>query len=100
LICPAKYYSDWEWLQSLRHYVYSPLIRSSIKKTSDDSDIPPAKALAVLESELQKREQQVETKKLIKNESSNSGDTLPLPRLIIVVDCIDLHSVIPPFNYS
>ena len=89
IICPAKNCSDWDWLQSLSHYVFSPLIRLIVTKSSDDSNFPSLRALAVLESELQRREQLVETKKLIKNDSSSSGNELPLPRLIIVVDYID-----------
>ena len=80
--------AEWHWTYYLPHY------HSGFKVTkipnNTNLDLPLLSLLTRLEDELQKREQSVIAQKLIKSDNQTSGDTIPLPRLIVIFDFIPL----------
>ncbi len=92
-ICTEATLPEWAWLRKLPHA--SSLIETQFEHPRGKKiDEPSLKLLAAFETEIHKREQWVEARKLVKGDSVAS--LLPqLPRLIVVIDGIN-----PEFNHA
>jgi len=82
----SSHKADWDWLKQVPHA--SPLVHSTFARMEHgDGDSKLMDVLALLEVELQQREQQVGAQKLIRGEGA--GGFIPLPRLLVVCDYLD-----------
>ncbi|MBU1339063.1 MAG: hypothetical protein KKD56_08350, partial [Acidobacteria bacterium] len=89
IICKPEYSPEWDWVQSLPN-IFAPL--KSAKKdvsSTEDAGARLSKFMAALETELQRREQIVETSKVVHRGTDSSTPSVPLPRLVIVLDYLD-----------
>lgn len=76
--------SDWSWASSLPHYF--PALKHK-ENTAESNDRQPSdRFLAVLEEELNRREQQIELQKSLRKNDSAVEDHSLLPRLIVFFD--------------
>lgn len=81
-------HKDWTWLLTAPHL--SPIMKTTGKNQANAE----LNVLSALETELQKREQQIETSKLMKKDGQNPAKiNQPLPRLLIIFDNL-------PINFS
>ena len=86
-ICVEASLPEWTWLSKLPHA--SPLLKILFKHPRGKSaSHPSVKLMSALESEIHKREQWVESRKLVHVEGQGSF-MIPLPRLVVIVDGLD-----------
>jgi|GEM_PF-2545487 len=79
---PANF-PDWTWIQKLPHT--APAMAFFGADTPSNAKAPDQRFMTALEEELQRREQQVETQKMIKKDDTARTDR-PLPRLLVIFD--------------
>ncbi len=86
-ICIEAALAEWNWLAKLPHA--SPLMKILLKYPRGKiAGIPSVKFMSALESEIHKREQWVESRKLVHAEGQGAL-MIPLPRLVVVIDGLD-----------
>lgn len=92
-ICVGDALPEWEWLNGLPHasYLLKVLAENPRGKKKDH---PSVKLMSALENEIHKREQWVESQKLVHSEGEGAIRA-PLPRLVVIVDGLD-----PEFNHA
>ena len=92
-ICTESALSEWSWLRDLPHA--SPLLKVLFNNPrGKKADLPSLKLLSALETEIHKREQWVEARKLVSADDKVKL-AAPLPRLLVVVDGLN-----PEFNHA
>lgn len=95
-VCKVADDADWQWLQRVPH-----TLQLSKKGKVDGKTVntePDSRLMAALEAELQRREQQVESQKLVKKDDRQGKSTIPLPRLVVVFDYLPVTYRHPALN--
>jgi S-DNA-T family DNA segregation ATPase FtsK/SpoIIIE len=88
--------NEWDWITKTPHI--SALAKESSRNPDSKSDKPDGKLMAALEVELQRREQQVEARKLMQKDDVQIHNAELLPRLIIVFDYLPVNYIHPALN--
>lgn len=90
--------ADWKWMSQLPHL--SSLMKSQFTNEKNDltGNEPDARFMSALEAELQRREQQVEARKLVKKEDAVGQNQAPLPRILIIFDYLPASYTHPGLN--
>lgn len=76
-------HSDWSWAAKVPHR--SEKLTPSFTKQQNPSKLPDQQLMTALEAELQRREQMVESQKMLKKDDKGHQN-IPLPRLLVVFD--------------